>query len=100
MSSRSNGVTNVPVQQVDHLVREPVSLVLELANVPSGRGPSGQFSSSSTSERAMSRAFADACVNRWKNSRFCGVSLSAIGTTYPLYETENQMVQASPAAKQ
>ena len=32
--------------------------------------------------RAMSRAFAEACVKRSKNSRFWGLRLSAIGAFY------------------
>ena len=81
MSSRSNGVTNVPVEQVDHLVREAVALVLELADVaqlvPARRASPR---AARRARRAMSRAFAEACVNRSKNSRFCGRRLRPIAS--------------------
>jgi hypothetical protein len=52
----------------------------------------------------MSRAFAEAWMNRPKNSRFWGVRRSAIrGRVYQIvtrYETANQIVQARPAVKQ
>ena len=58
------------VQQVDHLAGQPVALVLELADVAQLARGSPASLEQLDERRAMSRAFADACVKRSKKSRF------------------------------
>src|SRR3954452_24408365 len=82
MSSRSNGVTNVLLRRlITSCVRRSPSC--SSSRMSRSRSLlSGQPSSRSTRTRAMSRAFADACVKRLKNWRFCGVRRKATGAFY------------------
>src|SRR5437868_479704 len=79
MSSRSKGVTNVWLRRLITACvnRSPSCSSSRMSsNLPR---VSGHESSSSTSVRAISRAFAEAWVKSRKNSRFWGVRRSAIG---------------------
>src|SRR5436190_8085305 len=74
MSSRSNGVTNVRFRRS---TSSRVSLSPSCSDSLIARRASpfaGNSSSSWRSRREISTAFADACANRLKNSRFCGTS--------------------------
>src|SRR5215212_3075658 len=75
MSSRSNGVTKVLFRsRTTSCVSRSPSCSRSLMRPISASPSSGKRSSSSTSKRATSTAFAEDCAYRSKNSRFCGVS--------------------------
>ena len=61
---------------------EPVALVLELADVAQLLRLSGHSVEQVDERVRISRAFADAWVNRSKNSRFCGVRRRATAAFY------------------
>src|SRR3954470_11336679 len=78
MSSLSNGVTNVRLRRsITSCVRRSPSCSSSRMSASLPRS-SGQASRSSTSVRAISRAFAEAWVKRSKNCLFCGVSRKAM----------------------
>src|SRR3954470_12852165 len=84
MSSRSNGVTNVRLSRlITSCVKRSPSCSSSRMSWSFDRS-SGHDSSSSTMLRAMSRAFAEACVKSAKNSRFWGVRRRAIAVSLVL----------------